>query len=63
MNPPRYRGEVDWRKWGVALVLMLGSPPRVEDGGTTTYVEPWQVHFQLGPLIGYVRGRIEGLDR
>lgn len=58
----RYRGGATGGGWGIAVIVMPGST-RVEDSETpTTYVEPWQVHFQLGPFWLDVRGRIEGYD-
>jgi len=55
----RYRGGVDWRKWGVALVVMVGETRREAGVTDVTYVEPWQVHGQLGPWWGDVRGGVE----
>lgn len=60
----RWRGGSSGGGWGIALIVMPGSPPRVVDESATptTYVEPWQVHVQLGPFWADVRGRIEDYD-
>jgi hypothetical protein len=53
----RWRGGVDWHKWGVALIVMVGESRDVPGDTTVMYVEPWQIHVQVGPWWGDVRGR------